>query len=278
MTGVNDKPVLDATDAALTYGTGSGPVAVDDAITATDPDSAQLAGATVAITAAFAEAEDELAFSDQNGITGAYDDTTGTLTLSGAASVADYEAALRSVTYENASATPSGATRTVSFQADDGAATDNLSDAVTRDVEITVANAPVVTTTAGTTSYTIGDPAGVLDAGVTVTDVDDTSLESAEVRVATGFEAGDEMFFTDQNGITGAYDGLTGILTLTGTATLANYQTALQSVTYRYTGENPSGSRTIAFRANDGDSDSAPGSRRSTSSRCPRTSQTSPSD
>ena len=56
-------------------------MAVDAGITATDPESTQLAGATVAITAGFAEAEDELAFTDQNGIAGAYDDTTGVLTL-----------------------------------------------------------------------------------------------------------------------------------------------------------------------------------------------------
>ncbi|HEX8121943.1 MAG TPA: Ig-like domain-containing protein [Solirubrobacteraceae bacterium] len=264
VTGVNDKPSLDTSDTALAYIGGDGAVAVDDAIAATDPDSAQLGGATVAITANFVAAEDTLAFTDQNGITSAYDSTTGVLTLTGPASVAQFQAALRSVTYENSSATPTTDTRTVSFQVDDGAATDNLSDAATRDVSVSAGNGdlrPVVTSSAGTTTYTIGDPPTALDAGVTVTDADDANLESAVVRVATGFEAGDTLIFVAQAGITGLYDPLTGILTLSGTATVAEYETALRSITYSYTGENPSGSRTVETKVNDGDRNSNAGLR-----------------
>jgi trimeric autotransporter adhesin len=260
VTAVNDKPVLDSTDAALAYTEGDGAVAVDDAISVADPDSADLAGATVGISTGFVEAEDELAFVDQNGITGAYDSETGVLTLSGTASVADYETALRSVTYENSAADPSTATRTVSFQVDDGAASDNLSDAVTRDVDVSAAvvgTAPVVMTSAGTTTYTIGQPAMALDDAVTVTDADDTDLEGGSVRIATGLELGDDVFFTDQNGITGVYNPVTGVLTLLGTASVASYEAALRSVTYSYSGENPSGSRTVEFEVNDGDGDSA---------------------
>ncbi|WP_188618992.1 hypothetical protein, partial [Cysteiniphilum litorale] len=46
--------------------------------------------------------------------------------------------------------------------------------------------------------------------------------------------------------------------TLTGTDTLANYQTALRSVTYQNTSLAPSElSRTVSFKVNDGDVDSA---------------------
>jgi hypothetical protein len=260
VTAVNDKPVLTASDTELAYTEGDGPVAVDDAIAASDPDSAQLEGATVAITGGFAEAEDALAFADSDTIAGAYDDATGVLTLTGVAPVADYEAALRSVTYENASADPSADTRTVTFQVDDGAASDNLSDAVTRDVAVTAVNdgsAPVVTTSAGPSTYTIGDPAIAIDDAVAVSDADDANLESAQVKIATGFEAGDEVLFTDQSGITGAYDSGTGVLTLTGTATVGDYEAALRSVQYRYTGENPDGARVVELTANDGDASSA---------------------
>jgi trimeric autotransporter adhesin len=255
---VNDKPVLDTTDAALSYTENAGPVAVDDAITATDADSASLAGATVKITGGFVEAEDELAFADQNGIAGSYDDTTGTLTLNGSASVADYQAALRSVTYENSSDSPSTATRTVSFQADDGGSTGSLSDAVTRDVTVTAVNdAPVVTASSGATSYTEGDPATAVDSALTVADVDDASLEGGAVRIASGFEPADELVFTDQNGIAGVYDSETGVLTLTGTASVADYETALRSVEFRNGGDNPAASRTVEFTVSDGELDSA---------------------
>src|SRR5262249_57952274 len=54
-------------------------------------------------------------------------------------------------------------------------------------------------------------------------------------------------------GITGNYNSGTGVLTLTGTTTVANYQTALRSVTYANSSDNPSTSpRTVTFTANDG--------------------------
>jgi hypothetical protein len=256
---LNDKPVLTPTSSALSYSENAGPVAVDSAITASDADSANLTGATVQITGNYASSEDKLAFSDQNGITGSYDSQTGTLTLSGSASVADYQTALQSVTYENTSDNPSTATRTVTFRVDDGAATNNLSDAVTRDIGVTASNdAPVVTTSSGSTQYTAGDSTGVqIDASLTATDVDDTNLNSAQVRISSGFEAGDDLVFVDQNGISGMYNTATGVLTLTGTASVADYESALRSIKYRNTGVGAVPSKTVEFTVNDGDTDSA---------------------
>ena len=259
VTGVNDKPVLATTNTALSYSENAGAVAVDPGITANDVDSANLQGATVQITGNFSLGEDRLAFTDQNGITGFYDSETGTLTLTGSASVADYQTALSSVTYENTSNNPATATRTVTFRADDGASSDNLSDPVTRDINVTASNdAPVVTTSDGSTTYTDGDNVGQqVDASVTVSDVDDTNIESAQVRISSGFQTGDDLVFVDQLGISGSYDTGTGVLTLTGTASVADYQTALQSIKYRNTGGSASTSRTVEFTVNDGDSDSA---------------------
>jgi trimeric autotransporter adhesin len=263
VTPVNDAPALDTTDTALSYESGDGAVAIDPDITVVDPDSANLVGATITVSSNFTSAEDTIAFTDQNGITGEYDATMDTITLSGTASVADYQAALRSVTYENSSGEPSSATRTVTFKVDDGT---DMSNAPTRDIEVSTGSgnqAPVVTTSDGATAYTVGDPAAVVDGGVTVTDADDTNIESAQVRIsATDYQLGDNLFFTDQAGITGDYDEGTGVLTLTGSATLAEYQTALQSVTYSYTGEDPpNATKAVEFVANDGDDDSNTGSR-----------------
>jgi trimeric autotransporter adhesin len=262
VTPVNDKPVLDTSDAALSYAEGADAVAVDSGIAATDPDSDDLQGATVTISSNFTSSEDELAFTDQSGITGSYDHTTGTLTLSGTAPLADYHAALRSVTYENSSDAPSSATRTVTFQVDDGAASDNLSDPATRDVAVTPVNdAPVVATSVGSTSYTEGDQATAVDSGVTVSDVDDSDLEGAVVRVSSGFQTGDELVFVDQSGISGSYDSSTGVLTLSGSASPADYQAALRSVEYGHTGDDPSASKTVEFKVDDGDDDSGAATR-----------------
>ena len=64
----------------------------------------------------------------------------------------------------------------------------------------------------------------------TVADSDDAQLTGALVEFTSGFVQGeDELIFVDQNGITGSYDAVNGVLTLTGTATVADYQTALAS-------------------------------------------------
>ncbi|HEX8648391.1 MAG TPA: tandem-95 repeat protein [Thermoleophilaceae bacterium] len=258
VTPVNDNPTLDTSDASLAYTEGDGAVAVDSGITVTDPDSANLVGGTVQITSNFNSAEDDLVFVDQNGISGSYNDATGTLTLTGSATLAQYQAALRSVQYQNTSDNPSSATRTVSFQVDDGGAVDNLSNVATRDITITRVNdAPTVNTSAGNTSYTEGASGTTIDGSLTVGDPDDTNLESATVSISNNFESGDDLTFVNQNGISGVYNTGTGVLTLSGTASVADYQTALRSITYsNTTDDNLTSPKTISFKVNDGDADS----------------------
>jgi hypothetical protein len=91
-------------------------------VTVADADSVTLVRATIAISANFVSTEDVLAFAPQNGITGTFNPATGILTLTGSATVAHYQIALRSVTYANTSATPSTATRTLSVVVSDGQA------------------------------------------------------------------------------------------------------------------------------------------------------------
>ena len=139
VTGVNDKPVLSGSGGTLAY-TENGSPAIDPGLNVTDVDSPNLAGATVQITGNYQSSEDTLEFSDQNSIVGAFNPATGTLSLSGSSSVANYQTALRSVQYSNDSEDPDTATRTVTFRVDDGAAAQNLSDTVARDISITRVN------------------------------------------------------------------------------------------------------------------------------------------
>ncbi|MDN5205274.1 T9SS type A sorting domain-containing protein [Fulvivirgaceae bacterium BMA10] len=256
VSGDNDAPVVTTTVANLSYTEGDGAVAADGAVTVTDVDDTDLESASVQITVNFATGEDVLAFTNQNGIVGSFNSTTGELTLTGTSSVANYQTALQSITYENTSQNPSTLTRTVRFRVNDG---DTDSNDATRDIDVSGDNdAPVVTTTVANLSYTEGDGAVLADGGVTVTDVDDTNLESANVQITTNFVSGEDVLaFTNQLGITGSFNSGTGILTLTGTSSVTNYQTALRSITYENTSENPSTlTRTVRFRVNDGDTDS----------------------
>ena len=140
VTCVNDAPVVSTTASTLVYSQGVGPLTVDTGLGVADIDSASLAGATVAITTNFNSAEDELMFANQLGITGTYDSGTGVLTLTGSASVSDYQAALRSVRFQSTNSNPP-ASKAVEFRANDGEAD---SAAATRNIEITPPNSPPV--------------------------------------------------------------------------------------------------------------------------------------
>jgi hypothetical protein len=84
-----------------------------------------------------------LSASPPAGITTNYNATTGVLTLSGSSSVANYQAALRSVTFKNTTDNPSTETRAISFVANNGVLDSNPG---TRDVAVTAVNdAPTLT-------------------------------------------------------------------------------------------------------------------------------------
>jgi VCBS repeat-containing protein len=144
VTGTNDAPVLDAHSGSLSYTENQAATAIDTAITVSDVDSANLAGATVQITGNFVFGQDVLGFANQNGIAGSYNAVTGVLTLTGHASVAQYQAALQSVTYFNSSDNPSSQTRTISYQVNDGSAQNNLSNVATATVAVTPVNDALV--------------------------------------------------------------------------------------------------------------------------------------
>jgi hypothetical protein len=256
-------------DQQTTAFTEDGPaVAPGATLTVSDPDGSipgdpigdTISRATVSISGNFAGAEDALSFTDADGISGSYDATTGALTLTGDASPSDYQAALRSVTYADASDTPSIATRTLSFSVNDGRADSNTA---TDDVTVTAANdAAVVTTSGGSATFTEGGAAVTVDDGVTVSDPDSAQLSGATVAITAGGQPGDLLALPTGGAISGSYDGGTRILTLTGDATPADYAAALRTVTFRAPGANPDGSaRTIAFRASDATDTSAPATR-----------------
>ncbi|MGH9459365.1 MAG: beta strand repeat-containing protein [Thermoanaerobaculia bacterium] len=208
VTGINDAPVVTA-GGALAYTENDAATAVDAAITVSDVDSTNLTGATVQITGNYASAEDVLAYTTALGITGTWNATTGTLTLAGTTTVANYQTALRNVTYANTSDDPSTLTRTVTWIADDGGAANNTSTAVTSTIAVTAENDPPTAAAAGPfaaySAIPISFPAATLsgtdaEAGTTVT-IDTTAgtVTNGTVSIAT-----DGSFtFTPAAGVTG---------------------------------------------------------------------------
>jgi len=104
------------------------PVVIDNGLSVTDKSLATLASATVSITGNFTSSQDVLGFTNvaasMGNIAGAYNSTTGVLSLTSSgstATVAQWQAALSAVTYNNTNnVSPNVASRTIAFTASDG--------------------------------------------------------------------------------------------------------------------------------------------------------------
>ena len=144
--GVNDAPVLTATGSASSFTEGSNgpgtPVIVDPGLTLIDVDDVNMINATVGMS--FGGPGDVLTF--VNNDAALYGDIHQTnpaggggvqLSSSGAATLAQWQNALRSITYSNSSDDPGSFDRVVSFIVTDGAA---FSNTVTKTVHIQPVN------------------------------------------------------------------------------------------------------------------------------------------
>jgi hypothetical protein len=103
--------------------------------------------------------------------------------------------------------------------------------------------------------------ATAVDGALTLVDVTGATLASATVTISSHFHsAEDSLAFLNTSSVTfgdiaGSYDPIKGVLSLTsasGTATLAQWQAALDAVTYTDTSDTPDTStRTVSFQATD---------------------------
>ncbi|RQZ57922.1 hypothetical protein DF052_28230, partial [Burkholderia glumae] len=121
------------------------------------------------------------------------------------ATLAQWQAALRSVTYTDTAVTPDTASRTISFTVSDGVKT---SMPLTRAVSVAATDqTPIVTSTSsGTAAFVSADNAAstpvAIDAGITLADLDNATLASATVRIGTGFHAGEDVLGFTNDGAT----------------------------------------------------------------------------
>ena len=116
---MNDAPAITA-GATILFTEGDAAKVIDNTITVADVDDTNLESATVQITGNYVNGQDVLAMPVSPGIGTAFDAPSGTLTLLGSATLAQYQAALRTVTYFNGSNAPSPLTRTVTWIVHDG--------------------------------------------------------------------------------------------------------------------------------------------------------------
>ncbi|MBF0108595.1 MAG: tandem-95 repeat protein [Magnetococcales bacterium] len=264
VTAVNDAPVITrgiTTSQTYTEGDAVGnntAMVIDEAIVIEDVDDADLSGATLTIATGKDGTKDQLDVTATETIAKSWNATTGVLTLTGSATVADYQALLRQVTFTSTSDDPKAGTRTVTIKVNDG----DLDSALASYSIVVVAVNDAPSMTAGSTlNYTENDAATVVESSLTVTDLDNASLTGASATISSGYQNdtsdSDTLAFADSGGITGSWDATTGVLTLTGSATKEAYAAALKTVTFVHTGDNPTtDNRTISFVVSDGSASS----------------------
>jgi regulation of enolase protein 1 (concanavalin A-like superfamily) len=227
---VNARPFVTASGTNLSFTENGSAVALDSSITVTDSDS-NITGATVSMTTNYVNGQDTLGFTTQNGITGSWVAATGVLTLSGTTTPANYQTALRSITYSNTSDNLVTNNHNVDFVVSDAIGVGNTS---SRQVAVTAVNdAPVNTVPASQTTYR--NTAEVFSAGngslISVTDVD-----AATVQVQLVSTNGTTTLFGAMPGaLTFSVGDGTSDATMTFTGTKAAVNTALNGLGFNPT-------------------------------------------
>jgi hypothetical protein len=260
VTAVNDPAVLTASSGSTAFTAGSGAVAVDAALTATDVDNPTLASGTVFISTGLVAAQDVLGFSNTSStifgnIVATYTASTGTLALTSSgrtATVAQWQAALRAVTYNNTSGTPTGTSRVVNFRVNDGTANSNT---VTKTISLATptptitslspSSGPVGATVIITGSNFTGATA-VRFNGLDASSYVINSSSQITAVVAPGTTSGAATVITAFGTSNGPIFSITSATTSTTLASSANPSTVGQSVTFTATVDNTNGSATPA--------------------------------
>ncbi|MFN8226498.1 MAG: hypothetical protein U0R18_07210 [Mycobacterium sp.] len=222
-----------ATLGAPTFTLFGSPVTVLASVTITDLDSDTLSGAAVKINT-LGQGGDVLGYTAPQGnpITASWDASSLTLTLSGTGTIAQYEAALKAVTFTATQG--AGLVRGLLINVTDDTGLQSAAGIATVNV-----NAPLIplVSTLGAPNYVIGKPAVQLLGSVTVTDGDSATMSSARVKINTFGQPGDVLGYTAPQGnpITASWDASSMTITLSGTATKAQYEAALRAVTFSAT-------------------------------------------
>ncbi len=247
VTAVNDAPLVTVSSGSASWSEGnnvaSTPVVVDSGLTLSDADGPNPLSASARMLTYYSS-QDTLSFVNDGltmgNIVGTWTVGTGTLTLTSAgnqATAAQFEAALRAITYNNSSTSPNTTTRTVQFIVTDGSSA--ASTAVTRDITITaVNNSPTISAVA---SLPITEDTQTALGQITFSDVD-TTLGIVTFSVGSG-----TLSATGAGGVT--VGGTATALTLSGT--LANINNFIAANRLLYTpAANASGDVTLTININ----------------------------
>jgi hypothetical protein len=241
MTSLSVVRYLSGTAATVNYTQGASPVALAPTLVVTPPAGMNIQSATISFTNW--QGEDRVDFNNslalQHSLTQDLTARTATLTITGAATGAQYQSLLRTVTYQDVAGAPITTTRSATITVNDGTNTPS----VTENVTVTAMNRPPVVQVNDSTqlSYKVNSSSIVIMGMALITDADSVNLSSLTVQISSGFQSGhDVLGYGTVSGITASYNSTTGILTLSGVSSVSNYRQALRDVTFHTVGSGVS--------------------------------------
>ncbi len=231
---------------------------------ASDLDDTNLSSAIIQFTNNFQFDQDQLTFTNTSSIKGAWNSSSGMLVLSGTDTVANYNAAIRSVSYHNSSSSPNTSlTRTIQIQVSDGVLPSN---AVSRDVNVLATTSPPsLSPVSETATYVQNGTPVTIAPNLVVTVPNSVDIASATISF-TNWQADDRIGFANLYGI---FNGLnptftqnltthTAVFGFVGMAPPAVYQAALQAVSYFNISNTPiTSNRNAIITVNNGLANSA---------------------
>ncbi len=255
LSGLNVAPTLTVGSTTLTYVEGGSPISFLPSLGVTNEDGDMLVGASVTISSGRINGDD-LLFTAQSGITGRYDAALGVLTLSGSASASAYQTALRSVTYRSTADLTGTSSRTFSVTVTDSGQATSLAAhrvlAVSAAAETPQANqAPEVQVSGGHAVYIHGGSAVKVAPSLHLSDSDSAVLTGARVVFGSYDMQADMIDHGSVAGVSADLNSLTGVLTFSGTASVADYQALLRSVTFASSNPGDTGSRSVSITVTD---------------------------
>src|SRR5262249_608153 len=186
-----DPPTFSAVASGAQFTEAGGPVVLSGAASVSDPDSLDLAGATVSITTGQFAGDGDVLSADTTGtsITASYDSVGEGLVLARSDTLDPYQQVLDSIASNSTSLNPtdfgSVASHEVVWVLDDGGAGSNLSTPATTTVTLTAVNDAPTVAAAATDTFVTGETL-TLSPSLSVSDPDNINLANATVSITGG--------------------------------------------------------------------------------------------
>ncbi|WP_349369674.1 DUF4347 domain-containing protein [Salinarimonas sp.] len=112
---------------------------------------------------------------------------------------------------------------------------------------------PTVTASSGAVAFTEDDGPVTVDNSLLISDPNSDTISGATVQITGNYQNGaDILAVTDAHGITSSWNAVSGVLTLSGTASEAEYQAVLRTLTFSNASDAPTiATRTLTYSVTD---------------------------